>query len=481
MVIQRHRTARARTNFSRPVRIALDSGLLAGRQTLFDYGCGRGDDVAGLRSRGIQSEGWDPVHRPDVARCNADVVNLGYVVNVIEDVEERRRTLQAAWELSECVLLVAARLTHEARGLRSRPCGDGVLTRRNTFQKFYTQQELRDWVDGVLGMSSVVAAPGVVFVFRDEGARQEFVASRYRSALSAPSVRMSDVLYEQHRDLLDGLSAFVTSRGRLPGDGELSTESEIVAKVGSLKRAFGIVRRVTSEEGWAEIAKERAQDFLIYLALDRFGGRLKFSEQPRGIQLDAKAFFGAYKRACEQADDLLFSLGQPGRIEQACKTAPAGKLTHDALYVHVSTLDRLPAVLRLYEGCARSYVGNVEGANILKLHRQKPKVSYLSYPSFDKKAHPQLAKALVVPLREFNVKHWDWCDSDNPPILHRKEQFVFPDYPGWEKFGALTRQEERAGLYANTLRIGREKEWASILAVKGLAIRGHRLVRVSEA
>jgi hypothetical protein len=41
-------------------------------------------------------------------------------------------------------------------------------------------------------------------------------------------------------------------------------------------------------------------------------------------------------------------------------------------------------------------VGTVEGANLVKLHRLKPKVSYLAYPEFD--GDPALAGALVVPL-----------------------------------------------------------------------------------
>ena len=60
---------------------------------------------------------------------------------------------------------------------------------------------------------------------------------------------------------------------------------------GSLKRAYGIIRRVSGEEGWRRIREERAQDLLIYLALGRFDGRPRFSQLPRDLQLDVKAFF----------------------------------------------------------------------------------------------------------------------------------------------------------------------------------------------
>ena len=90
---------------------------------------------------------------------------------------------------------------------------------------------------------------------------------------------------------------------------------------------------------------------------------------------------------------------------------------------------------------------------------------------------PALAGALVVPLRDFDVKYWDWSNLDNPPILHRKETLVLPEYPGRDKFERLTRQEERAGLYESTERIGNYLEWNRLLESKGLGVRGHRLVR----
>ena len=66
------------------------------------------------------------------------------------------------------------------------------------------------------------------------------------------------------------------------------------------------------------------------------------------------------------------------------------KLTPSALYVHQAALEELDPVLRLYEGCARNYIGAVEGANLIKLHRGAPQISYLSYPDFDTDPHPAI-------------------------------------------------------------------------------------------
>ena len=215
---------------------------------------------------------------------------------------------------------------------------------------------------------------------------------------------------------------------------------------------------------------------MVYLALSHFEGRTPFGRLPPLLQRDVKAFFGAYKRACTEADELLFSLGQPGVIETACRQSSVGKLTPSALYVHESVLPTLSPVLRLYEGCAQSYWGRIGGANLIKLHLAQPKVSYLSYPEFDRDPHPALAWSLSIHLQTFRVRARDYQSSPNRPILHRKELFVAPDYPKRGKFARLTRVEASKGLYEDTSRIGFEDGWHELLSQKGLYLKGHRLL-----
>jgi DNA phosphorothioation-associated putative methyltransferase len=72
----------------------------------------------------------------------------------------------------------------------------------------------------------------------------------------------------------------------------------------------------------------------MYLALSRFDGRPRFSQLPRDLQLDVRAFFSTYSRACDTADKLLFSAGDSRKVDEACRTSPVGKLTPAALYIH---------------------------------------------------------------------------------------------------------------------------------------------------
>jgi DNA phosphorothioation-associated putative methyltransferase len=79
------------------------------------------------------------VHRADGPKREADIVNLGYVLNVIENPAERVEALVDAHRHARRLLVVSA-LIHETVDMaRSRHYGDGVLTRANTFQKFFEQ------------------------------------------------------------------------------------------------------------------------------------------------------------------------------------------------------------------------------------------------------------------------------------------------------------------------------------------------------
>lgn len=479
--VARHKTAIRRQGLSRPIQLALDHGILPDDATLFDYGCGHGEDIRRLRRRGFDASGWDPMHHSDGERRSAEVVNLGYVVNVIENPRERAQVLADAWSLTESVLVVSARLVAESRNLSASDYSDGVLTSASTFQKFYEQEELRNWVDSIIGEPSVSAGLGVLYVFRDLKQRESFLATRFRRrSVARPSKLESQRLFEAHRPLFDALMDFLSQYGRLPSEEELPCYSELVHVCRSLRHAYGVLRKVAGDEHWATVREQRAEDLLVYIALSKFRGRPRFGALPISLQRDIRAFFGTYKKACQSADEVLFSLGDVATRRAACRQAPVGKLTPSALYVHRSALERLPPALRIYEGCARALVGEVEFTTLVKLHYEHPKVSYLEYPDFDRNPHPPLGRSLLVDLRSRRESLRDYRDSENPPILHRKEEFVADDYSGRMKFARLTEAEEQAGLLAPKMTIGTLKAWKIVLDDSNLLIAEHQIIRRSE-
>ena len=230
------------------------------------------------------------------------------------------------------------------------------------------------------------------------------------------------------------------TKGRLPEADEYRPAPEIRARFGSLNQAFSLIKRVTGASEWEAITRRCAEDLLVYLALGRFRRRPPIAVLPLALQRDIRAFFGSYANACRRADDLLFKAGDAEAVDDACRRSVVGKLLPNALYVHPTALDALDPLLRIFEGCARAYLGEIEGANLIKLHRQSGKVSYLVYPEFETNPHPALVQSVKLSLRTRQIDCLEYGSSTNPPILHRKESFLLPEHPLHARFARLRRR-----------------------------------------
>ena len=403
MQILRHKTAIRRPGLSVPIQCLIRDGLLNETVNLFDYGCGHGQDIALVSDLGISADGWDPAYRPDAQIAPASIVNLGFVLNVIEDPLERADVLRRAWGLCQELLVVSTIMPGDtASTLNRQQFADGLLTTRGTFQKYFSHNELRAYLQEVLQYDAVPAAPNVFYIFRDPEAQQRVLAARYTRTAAVPKQRISDKLFEDNRDLLEAFMGVLTELGRLPGPDEFSQYAELELALGSAKRALHLVAKVTGIAPWQAIAQRRKEDTLVYLALARFGARKPLSDLPEALRRDIRAFIGTYAAAAEQANTLLFSVGNTTQIDAACREyfehevkAIAGvaepveeshekgvnafipELSNNALIVPISCLQNLPPILRVYEGCARALVGEIEGTDYVKLHRFSGKVTYL--------------------------------------------------------------------------------------------------------
>jgi DNA phosphorothioation-associated putative methyltransferase len=234
---------------------------------------------------------------------------------------------------------------------------------------------------------------------------------------------------------------------------------------------------VTDEQPWEDIAQRRTEDLLVYLALSRFKRRPRLSHLPTTIQRDIKAFLGSYHTACARADVLLFRAGDPDAIDAACQDAKVGQLVENALIIHRSGLDSLQPILRIYEGCARALVGDIDEANVIKLHRFSGKVSYIAYANFENDPHPALRLRVKVTLPTLSIDLFDYSGWEDHPILCRKEELLPKSHELYERFARLTRQEEKYGVLPPEKQIDRSSTLKMLLAEKHLVLRGHKLSR----
>ena len=127
--------------------------------------------------------------------------------------------------------------------------GDGVLTRRNTFQKYFEQQELQQYIEDALETTAVPVALGVFYVFRDPAEQQDFLSARSRRAvdwtqisarlgLGGPQRSSGRLCTGEHKELLDAFGNVALQLGRFPAPGEFDRLGDLRQKLGSDKRGL---------------------------------------------------------------------------------------------------------------------------------------------------------------------------------------------------------------------------------------------------
>ena len=451
-LIERHRTAIKRYDLSKPVKMLVEHGLLRKEDTFFDFGCGHGMDIQALTSLGFKANGWDPSFRPTALKSPAAVVNLGYVLNVIENPQERSAALREAYGLAERILLVSTMVTGQQTHSHSHAYGDGFLTKTNTFQKFYEPGELEALIESTVDAEVNTLGLGVCVVFRNSDEAELFQASRNRRRInwseistklqfpaSASRVQRRASRYDLHRGLFDEFWQILLELGRLPEAGEFGRLDEVKLAAGGLNRSLSIMLARYGTVLWEEVKRSRSEDTLVYLAMTHFRKRFARTQIPLRIKHDIRSFFGDLTVALQKARDLLFAAGDVDELELACDGLIVGWQDADALYVHRTSLNKLPPILRLYVSCAALRYGNPEAADIIKLHKRSGKVTFLVYDDWNKLL-PELQLRIKVNLRTQFVQVFDHGGSGQ--CLYFKERFMSVDDPSLKrqtKFGQKLR------------------------------------------
>ena len=449
----RFRTALRRSGLSTPMQALMKHGYLDGTNSVFDYGCGHGDDLAALEELGVPSNGWDPHFRPDSAKTEADIVNLGFVLNVIEDLGERREALLSSFQLARKLLVVAALVGGRTAYERYRLYRDGVLTARGTFQKYFTQEELGDYLEQNLQRQPIAVAPGTYFVFRDDAAEQAFLASRqeFRPPVPlpmrrerpprAPAVprpprtpRISK--WEAARPLLDEFFDLACRLGREPSADEWPRSKEL-RPLGTAKRVLARLLEERGEARYLQGRRRRIDDLSVYLALNLFERRRSLGALPPSVTRDLRELWGSQKAAVAVARELLFSLGDPRNVIIGSRTAANERLGYldvdEAFFFHPSVLHRLPAELRVFVGCAARLYGEVESADLVKVHSRTKKLTVLTYDNFEDSPLPLLVERVKVDLRRQDLIFADHsANGQGRQVLYFKSRYIPQDFPFFE-------------------------------------------------
>jgi len=421
-------------------------GYLNGDYTIFDYGCGLGDDLRELEAHGIDAAGWDPSFRPEVERFPCDLVNLGFVINVIEDREERIEAIQLAYELTGKLFVVSAMIAGDSHIHKFKPYKDGVITSLNTFQKYFSQPELQSFIENTLDENAIAIGPGIFFVFKDKLEEQSFLSNRqkrhhnWKQITTRPinNQEKFELLYADNEQLFKEFWQTCLILGRIPANDEFQESEKIRSKIGSHSKAFTRLN-VLFEDNEFELAQRyREEDLLVYFALSLFEKRKPYTHLPNQLQRDVKAFFGNYNNVIETARELLFSVSNIELVTEACITAhqklPVSVLTENhSLTFHKDFIDLLPPLLRIYVGCANQLCGELDDIQLVKIHFHSGKASFMGYDNFNDSPLPLLKERIKVKLGQQAVDFFDYVDEYSPQPLYFKSLYITEIFPNYRK------------------------------------------------
>lgn len=493
--IARHRTALSRSGLSAPVQALLRHELLAPGSTFFDYGCGRGDDVRSLKANGFSAIGWDPHYAPEQALAEADVVNLGFVVNVIEDFDERVIALRNAFRLANRLLSVAVML-YGNEAPPGRPYRDGYRTQRNTFQKYFTQSEFKEFVETVLDAEAIPVGPGILLVFADKMAEQRFLFERQRGRrrnlpdrfhrtprsrpTQTPRIRTSrlQTLLDQHEVQLNALWERWIDLGREPEADELEDSSALMTVFGSWRRALRVALATHSQTQLERAVAQRRDDLLVFLALRLFERKQPYRQLEARLQRDIKAHFGDYTNALMAARQALKEVAQPDLLDNAAREASERGLGYyvdsDYLQLEAGLVPRLPARLRIYVGCGSVLYGDLSGVDVVKIHLRSGKLSLLKFDDFAGKPLPLLTERIKIRLRDLEIDFFQY--DANPAPLYYKGRYMNEEAPRYAEQLAFDEALEALRLFDPASHGPSLAEFQAALAERRLMIQDFSLM-----
>jgi DNA phosphorothioation-associated putative methyltransferase len=492
--IDRHKTAIVRHELSAPMKTLAKNGLLTGDYSIFDYGCGRGDDLRELEAHGLDALGWDPNFSPDSDIVNSDIVNIGFVINVIEDQDERMAAVLGAWDTTNKLLVISAMLANESYISQFTPYKDGVITSRNTFQKYFTQTELKSYIERTLDEEPIAISPGVFYIFKDKTLEQNFLKNRHKrnyqwQHLTAPKPVNEDqarILFTKHQELLESFWLSCLAYGRIPSNDEFNQSERIKDIIGSNKKALKLVTDWFGKEELELAANMRKEDLLIYFALGMFEGRKSYTNLSDDIKRDIKAFFDTHKIALHQAKELLFDIANIEKITRECIKAkgelPASKLSHEnglphSLTLHKKFIDDLSPLLRVYVYSALQLYGELDDIQLIKIHIHSGKVTLLGYEGFYNSPLPELKERVKIKMADQDVDFFDYIIEEKRPLLLNKIDYIddtFDDYKKQKAFNKILINFKKNIKDKNFSLI----QFKSLISLNNQEIRGYRFFKL---
>jgi DNA phosphorothioation-associated putative methyltransferase len=473
--VERYKTAILRKKISKPMLTAMEDGWITENESVLDFGCGRGEDLRFLKKLNICIKGYDPHYLPNSYEASS-IVNLGYVLNVIEDIEERWNTLQLAFDHAINLLIVSVMIRDSPVYPNEIPYSDGILTSWNTFQKYYTQREFVEYCKRIT-VNCVSAGVGILYLFKNEDWFHNYL-NKNKNKTKISKEKISTIKEEEHNQILNDFLRIYHDLGRIPTQNEFTNSKYILKYFKSYELAIQNLQSRIDYSTISESSSLQKEKYRVSMCrkIIQKNGLPKWKDLSNEEQMDCKIFFTDFSSSLDEAVKELKSLSDLSVISKLINESTLGKVLPDDIYIHKDCLNFAPEKLQIYLELGLMILPKDFIYNIIKIARNSWHITFLNYPDFYNSPHPSLHSSMKVLLHKNQLGYRDYSNSENPPILHRKESFLHFSHNEYEKYSALSISEEEAGLLSRR-DIGYKNQWNTLLESEGYKIVDHNLLK----
>src|SRR5215475_10543060 len=95
-----------------------------------------------------------------------------------------------------------------------------------------------------------------------------------------------------------------------------------------------------------------------------------------------------------------------------------------SLQLHASLIERLPTILRIYIACGAVLYGDVQTADLIKIHIGSGKLTLMKFDDFEGQPLPRMVERIKLNLRSQDIDVFEYGDQFEQPYLYLKSRYI---------------------------------------------------------
>ena len=127
----------------------------------------------------------------------------------------------------------------------------------------------------------------------------------------------------------------------------------------------------------------------------------------------------------------------------------------------------------MFVGCATQLYGDLDKADLIKIHLQSKKVSLMMYDDFAGTPVPVLQERIKINLIDQKIDFFDYTRHERKQLLYNKSRYLHPAFPGYDAQKAFDKEIEALGLFDFSSFGPPSEVFFSTLQERGISIGDH--------